>query len=205
MTRVMKRGGVTTITLNRPQQRNALNEDVIRRLADATAEAAAESAMASAKSEFDAALAAAVEATRAEAARAASSSSEEAVAAAVAQALASAEAEHAAALEAAKAAAAAAQTKLEKAVKKGKSIEADKTALATDFETAKSRIAELEAAGAGRSLTSQTAGSKAKMTSAPTDKPQTPSRPLNPVVLVAAAAGCTVVGALGYYLLFFGS
>ncbi|MBG03144.1 MAG: hypothetical protein CMM59_03610 [Rhodospirillaceae bacterium] len=42
MTRVMKRGGVTTITLNRPQQRNALNEDVIRRLADATAEAAAD-------------------------------------------------------------------------------------------------------------------------------------------------------------------
>tara|TARA_B100000676_G_scaffold310527_1_gene377397 strand:- start:820 stop:1575 length:756 start_codon:yes stop_codon:yes gene_type:complete len=38
----MKRGGVTTITLNRPQQRNALNEDVIRRLADATAEAAAD-------------------------------------------------------------------------------------------------------------------------------------------------------------------
>ena len=40
MTRVMKRGGVTTITLNRPQQRNALNEDVIRRLTEATAEVA---------------------------------------------------------------------------------------------------------------------------------------------------------------------
>ena len=36
MTRVLKRGGVTTITLNRPRQRNALNEEVIRRLAKAT-------------------------------------------------------------------------------------------------------------------------------------------------------------------------
>lgn len=42
MTRVLKRGGVTTITLNRPQQRNALNEDVIRRLAEATADAASD-------------------------------------------------------------------------------------------------------------------------------------------------------------------
>ena len=40
MTRVLKRGGVTTITLNRPRQRNALNEEVIRRLAEATHEAA---------------------------------------------------------------------------------------------------------------------------------------------------------------------
>lgn len=42
MTRVLKRGGITTITLNRPQQRNALNEDVIRRLVEATAEAASD-------------------------------------------------------------------------------------------------------------------------------------------------------------------
>ena len=40
MTRVLKRGGITTITLNRPRQRNALNEAVIRRLAKATDEAA---------------------------------------------------------------------------------------------------------------------------------------------------------------------
>ncbi len=39
MTRILKRGGVTTITLNRPQQRNALNEDVIRRLDVAVTEA----------------------------------------------------------------------------------------------------------------------------------------------------------------------
>ena len=40
MTRVLNRGGFTTITLNRPQQRNALNEEVIRRLAEATNEVA---------------------------------------------------------------------------------------------------------------------------------------------------------------------
>ena len=37
MTCVDKNGGITTITLNRPQQRNALNEEVIRRLAEVTA------------------------------------------------------------------------------------------------------------------------------------------------------------------------
>ncbi len=42
MTRDHNRGGITTITLNRPQQRNALNEDVIRRLAEATGEAASD-------------------------------------------------------------------------------------------------------------------------------------------------------------------
>ena len=43
MTRVLKRGGVRTITLNRPRQRNALNEEVIRRLAKATDRAANDS------------------------------------------------------------------------------------------------------------------------------------------------------------------
>lgn len=40
MTRVLQRGGVTTITLNRPEARNALNEDVIRRLAEITEQTA---------------------------------------------------------------------------------------------------------------------------------------------------------------------
>ncbi|MEM6294688.1 MAG: serine/threonine-protein kinase [Myxococcota bacterium] len=77
------------------------------------------------------------------------------------------------------------------------------------FQSMKDFLAALEAAGTQPQLASappaKTSGSKAQMQRAKTRAARKKSPQVNPLLLVAAAAGCTVIGALGYYLLFYGS
>ena len=77
------------------------------------------------------------------------------------------------------------------------------------FQSMKDFLAALEAAGTQPQLAThppvKAGGSKAQMQRAKTRAPRKQGSPVNPLLLVAAAAGCTVIGALGYYLLFYGS
>ena len=74
----------------------------------------------------------------------------------------------------------------------------------TRYQTMKEFLAALEAEGASSAET------RAPPAPAPAKraKPKLPAKrkaPINPLLLVGAAAACTVIGALGYYLLFFNS
>jgi serine/threonine-protein kinase len=74
----------------------------------------------------------------------------------------------------------------------------------TRYQTMKEFLAALEAAG-GPGPETRAPPPKAPAKRA---KPRAPAKrktPVNPLLLVGAAAGCTVIGALGYYLLFFGN
>ncbi|MGH1344098.1 MAG: serine/threonine-protein kinase [Nannocystales bacterium] len=73
------------------------------------------------------------------------------------------------------------------------------------FQSMKEFLAALEDAGSQALATGR---NEAAAEQAPTKraKPRLPSKrpmPINPLLLVAAAAGCTVVGAVGYYMLFY--
>ncbi len=74
------------------------------------------------------------------------------------------------------------------------------------FQSMKEFLAALEAAGSQPLATGR---NEAAVGTAPAKraKPRLPAKrplPINPLILVAAAAGCTVIGAVGYYLLFYG-
>lgn len=73
------------------------------------------------------------------------------------------------------------------------------------FQSMKEFLAALEAAGT-QALATGRSEPAPPQAAAKRAKPRLPAkRPMqiNPLILVAAAAGCTVIGALGYYLLFY--
>ncbi|MBV1859137.1 MAG: serine/threonine protein kinase [Nannocystaceae bacterium] len=72
------------------------------------------------------------------------------------------------------------------------------------FQSMKEFLATLEAAGS-QSPTPGRAGPAAEQVPAKRAKPRLPAKrpmPISPLLLVGAAAGCTVIGAVGYYILF---
>ncbi len=75
------------------------------------------------------------------------------------------------------------------------------------FQSMNEFLAALESAGAQTLVAKNTGGLQSQRPSpAKRSKPKLPAKPkppVNPALLVAAAAGCTLIGALGYYLLFF--
>lgn len=73
------------------------------------------------------------------------------------------------------------------------------------FQSMKEFLAALEAAGSQPLATGR---NEPVVEQAPAKraKPRLPAKrplPINPLILVAAAAGCTVIGAVGYYMLFY--